>query len=121
MTHRLTLVVTEDWYLWSHRIGLAVAARDAGYDVTVVTRVTEYGDSIRSLGLDLIDVDFARGLLSPRSNLRTIRKLCAVYRRLDPHLVHHVAIKPIVLGSGAAAMGAGAGGGQRSHGAWAPC
>ena len=103
MKHRLMLVVTEDWYLWSHRIGLAVTARDAGYDVTVVTRASEYGDGIRALGLNLVDVDFARGMLSPRSNLHTVRKLCTVYRRVEPHLVHHVAIKPIVLGSAAAA------------------
>ena len=103
MTHRLMLVVTEDWYLWSHRIGLAVAARDAGYDVTVVTRVGEHGERIRALGLNLVNVNFARGLLSPQANLSTVRKLCAVYRRCEPHLVHHVAIKPIVLGSAAAA------------------
>ena len=103
MTHRLTLVVTEDWYLWSHRIGLAVAARDAGYEVTIVTRVGEYGERIRALGLNFVNIDFARGLLSPRANLRTVRELCAVYRRSKPHLVHHVAIKPIVLGSAAAA------------------
>ena len=103
MTRRLMLVVTDDWYLWSHRIGLAVSARDAGYDVTIVTRVGEHGERIRVLGLNLVDVDFARGLLSPRVNLRTVRELCAVYRRCEPHLVHHVAIKPIVLGSAAAA------------------
>ena len=104
MTPHLALVVTEDWYLWSHRIALAVAARDAGYDVTVVTREGEYGESIRALGLDLVHVDFPRGLLAPRDNLRTMRNLCAVYRRCQPHLVHHVAIQPIVLGSLAAAM-----------------
>ena len=97
------LVVTEDWYLWSHRIGLAVAARDAGYDVTIVTRVGEHGERIRALGLNVVNVDFARGLLSPRANLRTMRDLCAVYRRWEPHLVHHVAVQPIVLGSVAAA------------------
>ena len=32
-----------------------------------------------------------------------MRDLCAVYRRWDPHIVHHVAIQPIVLGSVAAA------------------
>ena len=103
MTRRLMLVVAEDSYLWSHRIGLAVAARDAGYDVTIVTRVGEYGERIRALGFDLVDVDFARGRISPRANLRTVRELCAVYRRWEPQLVHHVAIKPIVLGSAAAA------------------
>ena len=80
-----------------------MAARDAGYDVTIVTRVGEHGERIRALGLDLVNVDFARGLLSPRANLRTVSELCAVYRRCEPHLVHHVAIKPIVLGSAAAA------------------
>ena len=103
MTHRLMLVVTDDWYLWSHRIGLAVAAHDAGYEVTVVTRVHEHGKRIRALGLNLVDLDFARGRLSPLGNLHTLRELYAVYRRLEPHLVHHVAIKPIVLGSVAAA------------------
>ena len=103
MTHRLVLVATDDWYLWSHRIGLAEAARDAGYEVTIATRVGEYGERIQALGFNLVDVDFARGLLSPKANLHTVRELCAVYRRWEPHLVHHVAIKPIVLGSAAAA------------------
>ena len=103
MTRRLMLVVTDDWYLWSHRIGLAEAARDAGYGVTVVTTVRDHGERIRALGLGLVHVDFARGRLSPGANLRTVRALRGVYRSRAPHLVHHVAIKPIVLGSVAAA------------------
>jgi len=103
MKRRLMIVVTEDWYFWSHRIGLAMAARDAGYEVTVVTRVGDFGDRIRSLGLGLVDVDFARGRLSPWPNLGTVRVLRDVYQRWAPHLVHHVALKPVVLGSLAAA------------------
>lgn len=100
---RLMLVVTDDWYLWSHRVGLAEAARDAGYEVTVATTVRDHGESIQALGVDLVHVDFARGRLSPWANLRTVRALREVYRSRAPHLVHHVAIKPIVLGSLAAA------------------
>ncbi len=96
-------VVTDDWYLWSHRIGLTTAARDAGYEVTVVTSVREYGERIRGLGLGLVHVDFARGRLSPGANAGTVRALSDIYRRRRPDLVHHVAIKPIVLGSLAAA------------------
>ena len=103
MKRRLMLVVTDDWYLWSHRIGLAEAARDAGYEVTVATTVRDHGERIRALGLGLVHVDFARGRLSPGANLRTVRALRGVYRSRAPHLVHHVAIKPIVLGSVAAA------------------
>ena len=107
MKRRLMLVVTDDWYLWSHRIGLAEAARDAGYEVTVATTVRDHGERIRALGLGLVHVDFARGRLSPGANLRTVRALRGIYRGRAPHLVHHVAIKPIVLGSVAAACARG--------------
>ena len=103
MARRLMLAVTDDRYLWSHRSGLAVAARDAGYEVTVATRVGEYGDRIRALGIELVDVDFGRGRISPWVNLRAVRSLVDIYRRREPDLVHHVAIKPTVLGSVAAA------------------
>ena len=104
MKRRLMFVITEDWYFWVHWIGLAEAARDAGYEVTVVTTVREHGERIRALGLDLVHVDFARGRLSPRANLRTVLALRGIYRRLEPHLVHHIAIQPIVLGSVAVAQ-----------------
>ena len=104
MKRRLMFVITEDWYFWVHWIGLAEAARDAGYEVTVVTTVREHGERIQALGLDLVHVDFARGRLSPRANLRTVLALRGIYRRLEPHLVHHIAIQPIVLGSVAVAQ-----------------
>lgn len=71
MKRRLMIVVTGDWYFWSHRVGLATAARDAGYEVAAVTRVGEYGDRIQALGLGLVDVDFACGRLSPCCERRT--------------------------------------------------
>ena len=46
MTRRPMLVVTDDWRLWSHRIGLAEAARDAGYEVTGITAVRDHGESV---------------------------------------------------------------------------
>ena len=77
MKRRLMFVITEDWYFWVHWIGLAEAARDAGYEVTVVTTVREHGERIQALGLNLVHVDFARGRLSPRANLRTVLALRA--------------------------------------------
>src|SRR5215213_3266640 len=43
---KLLFVVTEDWYFVSHRLELAVAARQAGYDVAVATRVDRHGERI---------------------------------------------------------------------------
>ena len=104
MKRRLAFVATEDWWLWLHWVGLLKAARTAGYDVTVVARASEYGERIRELGFDFLDMDFGRGRLSPTVNLRTFYRLYAIYRRIRPDLVHHVALQPTVFGSAAATL-----------------
>src|SRR5690348_14911191 len=48
---KLLFLVTEDWYFVSHRLELAIAARQAGYDVAVATRVDRHGDRISDAGL----------------------------------------------------------------------
>ena len=101
---RLVFVATDGWWLWLHWAGLLKAARAAGYDVTVVTRAGEHEEQIRELGFDFLNMDFGRGRLSPTVNLRTLRRLYAIYRRIRPDLVHHVTLQPTVLGSTAAAV-----------------
>lgn len=101
-TRKLLLFVTEDYYLVSHRLPLAVAAQADGYDVTIVTRERNCGDVIRRAGLRLIPFDNARSSLNPFSDLWMVARLVALYRREQPDIVHHVAMKPILYGSLAA-------------------
>ncbi len=101
---KLLYFVTEDWYFCSHRLPLAIAAREAGYDVAVVTRVCDHGELIRDAGLTLIPFDMRRGGLNPFRELDTVVRLMRLYRREAPTLVHHVAIKPVLYGSLAARL-----------------
>ena len=101
---RLVFFVTEDWYFCSHRLPLAVAAQEAGYTVYVITRVASHGEEIRSAGLDLIPLDLSRRGKNPLNELRVIRQLTAIYKRLQPDIVHHVAVKPVIYGSIAARL-----------------
>lgn len=101
-TRRLLLFITEDYYVVSHRLPLAVAAQAGGYDVSIVTRVRNCGDVIRRAGLRLIPFENARSSLNPFSDLRTLSRLIALYRREQPDIVHHVAMKPVLYGSLAA-------------------
>jgi glycosyltransferase involved in cell wall biosynthesis len=98
----LLFFVTEDYYFVSHRLALAVAARDAGYDVSVVTRVRAHGDIIRQAGLRLIPFENARSGLNPLNEVRTLWRLVRLYRLERPDIVHHVAMKPVLYGSLAA-------------------
>lgn len=101
---KLLFLVTEDWYFVSHRLPLAVAARQAGYEVTVVTRAGEYSQAIRNAGLRLIPITLSRRGKNPWTEMLWVAKLTAIYRRERPDIVHHVAMKPVLYGSLAAQL-----------------
>ena len=50
---KLLFLVTEDWYFCSHRLPVARAAREAGFEVVVATRVRAHGEEIRDEGFAL--------------------------------------------------------------------
>ncbi len=103
---RLLFVVTEDWYFASHRLALAVAARQAGYAVAVATRVDRLGEQIRSEGIELIALRrLRRSSLNPLRELAAIVELTRVVRRWRPSLVHLVALKPVLYGAIACRLG----------------
>jgi glycosyltransferase involved in cell wall biosynthesis len=99
---RLLYLITEDWYFWSHRVDLARAAREAGYDVIVATRVTDHGARIREEGFQLEPLQMVRRSLNPLREMIAVAELVRLYRRVNPAVVHHVAMKPILYGSLAA-------------------
>ena len=99
---RLLYVVTEDWYFLSHRLPMARAARDAGFEVHVATRVADGAAAIRAEGFTLHHVPFVRGRLSPSGTIATIRALRGIHREVAPAIAHHVALQATVLGSMAA-------------------
>ena len=95
---KLLFLVTEDWYFCSHRLPVARAAREAGFEIVVATRVRAHGDQIRGEGFTLRPLAWRRrgdGLLGARRALAAIIRL---YRAEQPDIVHHVALKAVVFG-----------------------
>jgi len=101
LKRKLLFVVTEDWYFVSHRLPLAVAAKKAGYDVVVATRMGQYADTIRSAGIRLVPFDLSRRAGNP---LKEFLSLINLYRQERPYMVHHVAMKPVFYGALAARL-----------------
>lgn len=99
---KIIFLVTEDWYFLSHRLPMARAARQAGFDVGIATRVSTCGDQIRAEGFSLHELNWRRGSLSILENFRTVLNFVSIYRSERPDIVHHVSIKPVILGSIAA-------------------
>jgi glycosyltransferase involved in cell wall biosynthesis len=95
---RLLYVVTEDWAFLSHRLPMARAAREAGFEVHVATRVSGGAAAIEAERFVLHPVPFLRGSLSPVAAFSTIAALRRVHREVKPALTHHVALQACVLG-----------------------
>jgi glycosyltransferase involved in cell wall biosynthesis len=99
---RLLYVVNEDWAFLLNRLPMARAARQAGYEVHVATRVDEGGNAIEAEGFILHPIPLRRGGISPLSAIRTILALRRVISRIKPDIAHHSGLQCCVYGSIAA-------------------
>lgn len=104
MPLRLLFNVNVAWFLISHRIGIARAARDAGFDVHIAADVdsAEEVTLLESEGFHFHRMRLQRGSLSPAEDLSYLRQLYTLMRSVRPDLVHNVTIKPAIYGTAAA-------------------
>jgi len=98
---KLLFLVTEDWYFCSHRLPVARAARDAGFDIVVATRIGTHGERIRDEGFTPRPLAWRRRGDGVIGAGRAIAEIAALYRAERPDIIHHVALKPILFGAAA--------------------
>mgnify|MGYP005815056847 CR=1 FL=1 len=99
---RLLYVANEDYAFLMHRLPMARAARDGGFEVHVATNVNKGADAITAEGFILHPIPFQRGGLSPSSAFPTVRAIRAIETAIKPDIVHHSGLQASVLGSLAA-------------------
>jgi glycosyltransferase involved in cell wall biosynthesis len=102
LPRRLLYVANEDYAFLMHRLPMARAARDAGFEVHVATNVNKGAGAIEAERFVLHPIPFRRGGLSPSSALPTIRAIRQVATAVKPAVVHHAGLQSSVLGSLAA-------------------
>ena len=103
---RLLYVVNIPRFFLSHRLPLAFAARDAGFDVHVATSDSDpaAGRNIAECGFPFHPLALRQHGMNPLVELRTPLALWALYRDLQPDLLHHISIKPVIYGGIAARL-----------------
>ena len=102
MNKKLFIVVNVDWFFLSHRKDVALAAMEAGWDVTIVTADTGKLNDIEALGLKTINLPMSRSGMNIVQELKTLNWLRKLYKREKPDVVHHVGMKTILWGTLAA-------------------
>jgi glycosyltransferase involved in cell wall biosynthesis len=101
VSKRLLLNVNVAWFFLSHRLAVARAARDAGFDVHVTADIgsDEEVAAILKEELTFHRVHLSRGGMLPIRDLGYLAQLTSVMRHVKPDLVHNITVKPIVYGT----------------------
>ena len=108
---KLLYVVNEAYFFLSHRLAVAEAARDAGYEVMVAAPADHVwapegfsASEFERRGFQLFPIPLSRRGKNPIAEARTLAALFRLYQRLAPDLVHHLTIKPLLYGGIAARL-----------------
>ncbi len=75
-----------------------------GWRVYAAIGIDEFAEKIEEEGIKIIETTFARRVLTPVVDWKAFRSLRGAYSEINPALVHHFNVKPIILGT-CAAMG----------------
>lgn len=99
---KLFIVVNVDWFFLSHRLPVALAAQEAGWDVAIVAADTGRLRDIEDAGLKAINLPMSRSGMNLFQDLKAFWFLYKLYKKDKPTIVHHVAMKAVLWGSLAA-------------------
>lgn len=94
----LLFIVNIPEFFLSHRLPLAIAARNAGFTVHVATGPGSACQEITELGFEHHLLPISRSGRNPLAELRTLWGLYRLMRTISPDLVHLVTIKPVLYG-----------------------
>lgn len=100
----LLFVVNNPNFFLSHRVRIALAAKEAGYDVHVATMPGKSVTQIMELGFTHHEITMSRSGTNPVAELQTLWSIYRLFKKIRPQIVHLVTIKPVLYGGIAARL-----------------
>lgn len=95
-------VVNVDWFFISHRLPLALHAKQQGYSIQVVSKDSGKLEYLQSLGIKTYDLEIDRAGVNPFRELKTISQLIRILKVERPHILHNITLKVCIYSSIAA-------------------
>lgn len=107
----LLYIVNEAYFFLSHRLPVARAAERAGFEVHVAAPDDHVWapdgfriEALREAGFAYHVIPLVKRGTNPVEEIRTFAAIHGLLRRLRPHLLHNLTIKPVLYGGLAARM-----------------
>ncbi|MGE5464675.1 MAG: glycosyltransferase, partial [Syntrophothermus sp.] len=99
---KIVLFANTDWYLYNFRLSLAKELRVQGHEVILLSSAGPFQNLLQDDGFRWVSFPLSRQGINPFYELWTLWRLTRLYHQLDPDVVHHFTIKPVLYGSLAA-------------------
>ena len=99
MSMTIMIVANTSWYLYNFRLGLIKSLLERGYQVFTLVPEDEFSDKLSQKGCHHIHLEMDNKGLNPVSDLRMKNKLTDIYSEINPDLIIHYTIKPVLYGS----------------------
>jgi glycosyltransferase involved in cell wall biosynthesis len=96
---KILFVTNVDWFFISHRLCIAQEAKKKGWEVFVAAENTGRANEIINKGITFIDIKFSRSGINPFEELLTLYKFRKLYKEINPDIIHHITLKPVIYGS----------------------
>ena len=99
---KIILFANTDWFLYNFRLASAIAAKENGDEVVLVSPIGQYAKKLMGQGFRWRELRLERRGINPLTELDTILQLIRLYQEEKPDLVHHFTVKCVLYGTLAA-------------------
>jgi len=96
---KLIIFTNTDWHFYAHLLPIATAARIKGYEVKILTNITNFREKIEQHDLQIIPITIKRSSINPFNDLVLLFKLLKILTHEKPDILHNFTIKPILYGT----------------------
>jgi glycosyltransferase involved in cell wall biosynthesis len=95
---KILYIVNEPWFFLSHRLPIALAAKEQGYEVHVATRAGAAVQEIIENGFIHHKITLSRNSSSIPGELNSLLAIRRLINKVKPDVLHLVTIKPVLYG-----------------------
>jgi glycosyltransferase involved in cell wall biosynthesis len=93
---KILFFVTEDWFFTSHFVGFAHIATELGMEVLLCSSINEKRNELESLGIRLLDIKIARGVLNLFRISRLMWRVRRIIKAEQPEIIHVVSLSLVL-------------------------
>ena len=98
MSKKIAIVSNTSWSLFNFRFNLAMAIKNAEYEVILIAPYDEYSERL-SEEFEYHDIYMNNKGTNPKEDIKTIIDFYKLYKEIKPDVVLHYTIKPNIYGT----------------------